>query len=55
VNITDEDSFTEAMARRLGAAMPPMAGRTRAYLAVCEPAERNAAEIPSGSERAAAQ
>jgi len=45
VNITDEDSFIEAMARVLGAGMPPMAGRMWAYLAICEPPERTAAEI----------
>jgi DNA-binding transcriptional regulator GbsR (MarR family) len=45
VNITDEDTFIEAMARVLGAGMPPMAGRMWAYLAICEPPERTAAEI----------
>jgi len=45
VTITDEDSFIEAMARVLGAGMPPMAGRMWAYLAICEPPERTAAEI----------
>lgn len=43
--IRDEDSFIEAMARVLGAGMPPMAGRMWAYLAICEPPERTAAEI----------
>jgi DNA-binding MarR family transcriptional regulator len=41
----DEDTFIEAMARVLGAGMPPMAGRMWAYLAICEPPERTAAEI----------
>jgi DNA-binding transcriptional regulator GbsR (MarR family) len=45
VQITDEDTFIEAMARVLGAGMPPMAGRMWAYLAICEPPERTAAEI----------
>jgi DNA-binding transcriptional regulator GbsR (MarR family) len=45
VLITDEDTFIEAMARVLGAGMPPMAGRMWAYLAICEPPERTAAEI----------
>jgi DNA-binding transcriptional regulator GbsR (MarR family) len=45
VEITDEDRFIEAMARSLGAGMPPMAGRMWAYLAICEPPERTAAEI----------
>jgi DNA-binding transcriptional regulator GbsR (MarR family) len=45
VLITDEDTFIEAMARVLGAGMPPMAGRMWAYLAFCEPPERTAAEI----------
>lgn len=45
MDIRDEDSFIEAMARVLGAGMPPMAGRMWAYLAVCEPPERTAAEI----------
>ena len=45
MDIRDEDSFIEAMARVLGAGMPPMAGRMWAYLAICEPPERTAAEI----------
>jgi DNA-binding transcriptional regulator GbsR (MarR family) len=45
VQITDEDTFIEAMARIMGAGMPPMAGRMWAYLAICEPPERTAAEI----------
>jgi DNA-binding transcriptional regulator GbsR (MarR family) len=45
VRITDEDTFIEAMARVLAAGMPPMAGRMWAYLAICEPPERTAAEI----------
>ncbi|HSK93286.1 MAG TPA: MarR family transcriptional regulator [Candidatus Angelobacter sp.] len=45
MRITDEDSFIEAMARVLGAGMPPMAGRMWAYLAICDPPERTAAEI----------
>jgi DNA-binding transcriptional regulator GbsR (MarR family) len=45
VNITDEETFIEAMARVLGQGMPPMAGRMWAYLAICEPPERTAAEI----------
>jgi hypothetical protein len=45
VEIRDEDTFIEAMARVLGAGMPPMAGRMWAYLAICEPPERTAAEI----------
>jgi DNA-binding transcriptional regulator GbsR (MarR family) len=45
VTITDEDTFIEAMARVLGAGMPPMAGRMWAYLAICEPPEQTAAEI----------
>ncbi len=45
MRITDEDTFIEAMARVLGAGMPPMAGRMWAYLAICEPPERTAAEI----------
>jgi DNA-binding transcriptional regulator GbsR (MarR family) len=45
LNIRDEDSFIEAMARVLGAGMPPMAGRMWAYLAICEPPERTAADI----------
>ena len=44
-SVTDEDTFIEAMARVLGAGMPPMAGRMWAYLAICEPPERTAAEI----------
>ena len=43
--IIDEDTFIEAMARVLAAGMPPMAGRMWAYLAICEPPERTAAEI----------
>lgn len=43
--IRDEDTFIEAMSRVLGAGMPPMAGRMWAYLAICEPPERTAAEI----------
>ena len=45
MRITDEDTFIEAMARVLAAGMPPMAGRICAYLAICEPPERTAAEI----------
>jgi DNA-binding transcriptional regulator GbsR (MarR family) len=45
MEISDEDRFIEAMARVLGAGMPPMAGRIWAYLAVCDPPERSAAEI----------
>ena len=45
MDITDEDTFIEAMARVLGTGMPPMAGRMWAYLAICEPPERRAAEI----------
>jgi DNA-binding transcriptional regulator GbsR (MarR family) len=43
--ITDEDTFIEAMARVLATGMPPMAGRMWAYLAICEPPQRTAAEI----------
>jgi DNA-binding transcriptional regulator GbsR (MarR family) len=45
VKIRDEDTFIEAMARIMGAGLPPMAGRMWAYLAICEPPERTAAEI----------
>jgi len=45
VERSDEDRFIESMARVLGAGMPPMAGRMWAYLAICEPPERTAAEI----------
>lgn len=45
MTISDEDTFIEEMARMLGAGMPPMAGRMWAYLAICEPPERTAAEI----------
>lgn len=45
MQINDEDTFIEAMARVMGAGMPPMAGRMWAYLAICEPPERTAAEI----------
>jgi DNA-binding transcriptional regulator GbsR (MarR family) len=45
VTIDSEDAFIEAMARVLGAGMPPMAGRMWAYLAICEPPERTAEEI----------
>jgi DNA-binding transcriptional regulator GbsR (MarR family) len=45
VERNDEDRFIEGMARVLGAGMPPMAGRMWAYLAICEPPERTAAEI----------
>lgn len=45
MHITDEDAFIEAMARVLGAGMPPMAGRMWAYLAICDPPEQTAAEI----------
>ncbi len=45
MRIDSEDAFIEAMARVLGAGMPPMAGRMWAYLAICEPPERTAAEI----------
>jgi DNA-binding transcriptional regulator GbsR (MarR family) len=45
LRIRDEDEFIEAMARVLGAGMPPMAGRMWAYLAICEPPEQTAAEI----------
>jgi DNA-binding transcriptional regulator GbsR (MarR family) len=45
VHITDEDDFIEQAARVFGAGMPPMAGRMWAYLAICEPPERTAAEI----------
>lgn len=45
MTIRDEDTFIEEMARVLGAGMPPMAGRMWAYLAICEPPERTAAEI----------
>lgn len=45
MRIEDEDTFIEAMSRVLGAGMPPMAGRMWAYLAICEPPERTAAEI----------
>jgi DNA-binding transcriptional regulator GbsR (MarR family) len=45
MNVVDEDTFIEEMARVLGAGMPPMAGRMWAYLAICEPPERTAAEI----------
>jgi DNA-binding transcriptional regulator GbsR (MarR family) len=45
VIIRDEDAFIEAMARVLGAGMPPMAGRMWAYLAICEPPEQTAAAI----------
>ena len=43
--ITDEDTFIEAMARVLATGMPPMAGRMWAYLAICDPPQRTAAEI----------
>jgi DNA-binding transcriptional regulator GbsR (MarR family) len=45
VQIKDEDAFIEEAARVFGAGMPPMAGRMWAYLAICEPPERTAAEI----------
>jgi DNA-binding transcriptional regulator GbsR (MarR family) len=45
VTIKDEDGFIEEAARVFGAGMPPMAGRMWAYLAICEPPERTAAEI----------
>lgn len=45
MEINDEDTFIEAMARVLANGMPPMAGRMWAYLAICEPPERTAAEI----------
>lgn len=45
MEIEDEDSFIEMMARVVGTGMPPMAGRIWAYLLICEPAERTAAEI----------
>lgn len=45
MKIDSEDAFIEAMARVLGAGMPPMAGRMWAYLAICEPPQRTAAEI----------
>ncbi len=45
MQINDEDAFIEAMARELGAGMPPMAGRMWAYLAICDPPQRTAAEI----------
>jgi DNA-binding transcriptional regulator GbsR (MarR family) len=45
VQIIDEDTFIEAMTRVMGAGMPPMAGRMWAYLAICDPPERTAAEI----------
>jgi DNA-binding transcriptional regulator GbsR (MarR family) len=45
VQIKDEDAFIEEAARIFGAGMPPMAGRMWAYLAICEPPERTAAEI----------
>jgi DNA-binding transcriptional regulator GbsR (MarR family) len=45
VQIHDEDTFIEAMAHVMGAGMPPMAGRMWAYLAICEPPQRTAAEI----------
>ena len=45
VQIYDEDTFIEAMAYVMGAGMPPMAGRMWAYLAICEPPQRTAAEI----------
>jgi DNA-binding transcriptional regulator GbsR (MarR family) len=43
--IEDEDAFIEEAARIIGAGMPPMAGRMWAYLAICEPPDRTAAEI----------
>ena len=43
--LKDEDEFLEAMARTLGAGMPPMAGRIWAYLAICDPPEQTAAQI----------
>jgi DNA-binding transcriptional regulator GbsR (MarR family) len=43
--IRDEDEFIEAMARTLGAGMPPMAGRMWAYLTICDPPEQTAAQI----------
>jgi DNA-binding transcriptional regulator GbsR (MarR family) len=45
MEIDDEDTFIEAMARSLGGRLPPMAGRMWAYLAICDPPERTAAEI----------
>lgn len=45
MQIKDEDAFIEEAARVFGAGMPPMAGRMWAYLAICEPPERTAAEI----------
>jgi DNA-binding transcriptional regulator GbsR (MarR family) len=45
VHIGDEDTFIEEMARVMGGGVPPMAGRMWAYLAICEPPERTAAEI----------
>lgn len=45
MQINDEDAFIEEAARVFGAGMPPMAGRMWAYLAICEPPERTAAEI----------
>jgi DNA-binding transcriptional regulator GbsR (MarR family) len=45
VIIKDEDAFIEAMSRVLATGMPPMAGRMWAYLAICEPPQRTAAEI----------
>ena len=45
MDVRDEDSFIEEAARVFGAGMPPMAGRMWAYLAICEPPERTAAEI----------
>jgi DNA-binding transcriptional regulator GbsR (MarR family) len=45
MQIRDEDEFIEAMARTLGAGLPPMAGRIWAYLAICEPPEQTAGQI----------
>ena len=45
MNVSDEDSFIEAMAQVPGAGMPRMAGRIWAYLAICEPPEQTAAQI----------
>jgi len=45
LHIGDEDAFIEEAARIIGAGMPPMAGRMWAYLAICDPAERTAADI----------
>ncbi|HEX2883129.1 MAG TPA: MarR family transcriptional regulator [Candidatus Limnocylindria bacterium] len=45
MEIRDEGSLIEAMARSIGTGLPPMAGRMWAYLIICEPPEQTAAEI----------